>query len=119
MISSCNFFSSAANFIGNPDAATKDTSIPQVVQPLSGHPVTDVAVGCEFVIALDRDQSLWTWGTNSEGQLGIGTNEPHYTPCFVNIVRDKKLTRVSAGECSNFSVLLVFVYVIRTIFAHF
>lgn len=97
------------NFIGNPDAATKDTSIPQVVQPLSGHPVTDVAVGCEFVIALDRDQSLWTWGTNSEGQLGIGTNEPHYTPCFVNIVRDKKLTRVSAGtsHCAAWSGALV------------
>ena len=33
-----------------------------------------VKAGKDFVVALKENGTVWTWGTNEEGQLGIGTN---------------------------------------------
>ena len=75
----------------------KDTTIPQLVQPLTSHPVVDIAVGCEFVLALDNDHDLWSWGANAEGQLGLGNIDMQNIPCLVSATIDKNLNRVSAG----------------------
>lgn len=37
--------------------------------------VTAIAAGGAFTIALKKDGSVWTWGTNSFGELGDGTND--------------------------------------------
>ena len=68
------------------------------MQPLTHHPILDVAVGCEYTIALDHEHNLWSWGTNTDGQLGVGNINPQYIPCHVSSVVDKELTRVSAGK---------------------
>ena len=85
------------NYIGNQDAAMSDTSIPQVVKGLNGHKIVDIAAGCEFVIALDSEQNVWSWGTNTEGQLGLGNLHPKIIPCMVNSLSGKNLARLAAG----------------------
>lgn len=43
-----------------------------------------VTVGGNFhTMALKRDGSLYAWGKNANGELGIGTKEPHETPQLV------------------------------------
>lgn len=93
----CNFFISA-NFIGNQDAAIRDTSIPQVVQALTGNIIEDIDAGAEFILALDRTENLWSWGINTEGQLGVGNINPQYVPCFVSKLTAKQINRISAGK---------------------
>ena len=45
--------------------------------------VTAIAAGFEHALALVKDGSVWTWGTNSSGQLGggtVGSNGRRYVP---------------------------------------
>jgi alpha-tubulin suppressor-like RCC1 family protein len=44
---------------------------------------TAVAAGGYFSAALKRDGSLWMWGDNRYGQIGIGTQDHQFTPARV------------------------------------
>ncbi|QSQ12460.1 RCC1 domain-containing protein [Myxococcus landrumensis] len=46
-------------------------SVPQLVPGLEG--VVSIAFNQSFSMALDAGGSVWTWGENSDGQLGHGT----------------------------------------------
>jgi len=52
--------------------------------------------GGEFVIAIKTDGTLWSWGNNSDGQLGIGNNTNTFTPTQVGT--DNKWAQVSASR---------------------
>jgi alpha-tubulin suppressor-like RCC1 family protein len=59
--------------------STADRSSPQT--PVGGG--TDwktVAVGRLHMLAIKTDGSLWTWGRNNQGQLGIGTTTDRSSP---------------------------------------
>jgi len=49
-----------------------------------------VSAGDEHTAALKTDGSLWAWGNNKYGQLGIGTydDRPHSTPVQVGTAKD-------------------------------
>lgn len=51
---------------------------PTVVSALVG--AESVAAGYLFSVALVGDAELWSWGINTDGQLGDGTNTSHTTP---------------------------------------
>ncbi|MDI6897487.1 RCC1 domain-containing protein [Methanocella conradii] len=63
---------------------------PVMVGRLTG--VKDVAVGNNFSMALKSDGTVWTWGDNRYGQLGIGTAddgrhpEPVQVPGLTNVI---------------------------------
>ena len=40
----------------------------------------DVALGDDFGCAITMDDAIACWGTNSRGQLGIGSRTPCLTP---------------------------------------
>jgi alpha-tubulin suppressor-like RCC1 family protein len=42
-----------------------------------------IAAGTAHTCALANDGSLWCWGSNSDGQLGTGSNESHQSPVRV------------------------------------
>jgi alpha-tubulin suppressor-like RCC1 family protein len=53
--------------------------------------VRAIAAGSAYGIALRQDGTVWTWGNNSRGQLGIGTTEsekavPSQVPNLIDIV---------------------------------
>jgi uncharacterized repeat protein (TIGR02543 family) len=44
----------------------------------------NLAIGDNFMVALKQDGSLWTWGNNASGQLGLGTTAvSQATPALV------------------------------------
>jgi|GEM_PF-3037766 len=55
-----------------------------------------ISAGSEFVIALKKNGTLWSWGYNAEGQLGYGNTTTQFTP--VQIGTDSNWIAVSAGE---------------------
>lgn len=79
--------------LGNGVTSDAATSRPVLTQSLRR--VTDIATGCGFTLALRDDGTVWSWGENTYGQLGIGTlahqNTPKRVPGLTNVVA------VSAG----------------------
>jgi uncharacterized repeat protein (TIGR01451 family) len=45
--------------------------------------VTAIAAGLNHSVALKNDGSVWSWGSNSEGECGDGTTTMHLTPSKV------------------------------------
>ncbi|KQX56139.1 MULTISPECIES: chromosome condensation regulator RCC1 [unclassified Streptomyces] len=62
---------------GLPDPSTATTR-PVAVQSLNK--VKEVTAGCYHGVALREDGTVWTWGRNADGQLGIGSTTDQSTP---------------------------------------
>ena len=61
--------------------------------------VTSVRSGCSFSMALDTSGHVWTWGSNSVGQLGTGSQAPFdVTPTMVSLPTGTTVKTISAGE---------------------
>ena len=65
--------------LGNGTTVNQSTAV-QVSQPTGFANLTGVAAGSYFSIALKNDGTLWTWGHNDYGQLGIGTTNDNSIP---------------------------------------
>ncbi len=74
------------------DGATNPTSLPTQVlggrgsELLTG--VIAIAAGEGHTVALKADGSVWAWGRNISGQLGIGNTDTSFTPVQVHDVGD-------------------------------
>ncbi len=72
----------------------------------AGEFIVQVSVGSVHSMALASDGSVWTWGSNSKGQLGTGATidnmTPHPIPTeitnFPDIAVDEKIIEISAGS---------------------
>jgi len=62
---------------------TLDSKSTPVAVVSSGQTWAMVAAGVTHTCALATDGSLWCWGDNSAGQLGIGSNQPREIPTRV------------------------------------
>ncbi|XP_064868559.1 probable E3 ubiquitin-protein ligase HERC1 isoform X2 [Oncorhynchus nerka] len=60
--------------IGLPEGRARNHNRPQVVPALSDVFIQDVAVGAEHTLVLSSTGEVYTWGSNSEGQVGYNTH---------------------------------------------
>lgn len=85
--------------IGQPDIRARGHSRPQDVPALSGYYVDDVVCGAEHTLALTSSGDVWGWGSNSEGQLGIGhTNSPVREPQLLPCLSGKNIKQVGKNQ---------------------
>jgi alpha-tubulin suppressor-like RCC1 family protein len=61
----------------------------------NSHSFIDIKVGSAHALALKADGSVWTWGTNTYGQLGNGTTTDIYSP--IKVSGFNSFNRISAG----------------------
>jgi alpha-tubulin suppressor-like RCC1 family protein len=63
-----------------------------------GNPIgiVEVAGGEDHSVALTQLGTVWTWGGNSEGQLGEGTTENNFSPTEISNLRG--ITAIAAGK---------------------
>jgi alpha-tubulin suppressor-like RCC1 family protein len=83
------------------DNSTTTRTFPvQAKTTASGNPVllgiVDVAGGAAHTVALKTDGTVWTWGSNSSGQLGDGTTTSRRLAAQVKIASTTFLTGVIA-----------------------
>ncbi|UZN03453.1 putative Ig domain-containing protein [Cellulomonas sp. S1-8] len=73
--------------------STADSPVPvRVDVPLpDGVTISAVSAGADFSLALASDGTLWAWGANAQGQLGLGTTdaqpEPRQVPLPIGVER--------------------------------
>jgi alpha-tubulin suppressor-like RCC1 family protein len=64
-----------------------------------------VAGGSLFSSSLKSDGTLWTWGTNSSGQLGLGDITSRSSPVQVGVLSNWKLLATSCSDSSSSMVI--------------
>lgn len=64
-----------AGQLGNGSAAT-GSLVPVAVRPLTGTAAITIAAGYDHDLALGANGTVWSWGSNSDGQLGTGASAP-------------------------------------------
>ena len=62
----------------------------------------NIESGTEFSLALKSDSTLWSWGNNSNGQLGIGNTLNQIIP--VQIGTDSEWKNISAGAFHTLAI---------------
>lgn len=72
--------------------------VPVRVALPAGVTLTQLDAGGEFSVGLASNGSVFTWGANTEGQLGNGTREGSAVPVRVELPAGVAATSVVAGE---------------------
>ncbi|KAL8206719.1 UNVERIFIED_CONTAM: hypothetical protein K2H54_021411, partial [Gekko kuhli] len=70
---------------------------PQLVQALEGIPLAKIAAGGSHSMAVSLSGSVYSWGKNAFGQLGLGHTEDRYSPTYVDALEHKKTVFISCG----------------------
>ncbi|ELW71312.1 putative E3 ubiquitin-protein ligase HERC1 [Tupaia chinensis] len=87
--------------IGLPEGRARNHNRPQQVPVLAGVVIEDVAVGAEHTLALASTGDVYAWGSNSEGQLGLGHTNHVREPTLVTVLQGKNVRQISAGRCHS------------------
>ncbi|XP_062242430.1 probable E3 ubiquitin-protein ligase HERC1 isoform X5 [Platichthys flesus] len=87
--------------IGLAEGRARNHNRPQQVPALSGVQVQDVAVGAEHTLVLSSTGDVYTWGSNSEGQLGLGHTNHVREPTLAPALQGKNIHQISAGRCHS------------------
>ncbi|MGO9111922.1 MAG: RCC1 domain-containing protein [Thermoguttaceae bacterium] len=62
------------------DGTTNEDNTPELIDPADLHNILAVTAGADSSYALSSDGSLWVWGDNIAGQLGLGNEIDYMTP---------------------------------------
>ncbi|EMP26120.1 Putative E3 ubiquitin-protein ligase HERC1 [Chelonia mydas] len=87
--------------IGLPEGRARNHNRPQQVPVLSGIFIEDIAVGAEHTLALSSSGDVYAWGSNSEGQLGLGHTNHVREPTLITVLQGKNIRQISAGRCHS------------------
>ncbi|KAG9489664.1 hypothetical protein GDO78_005551 [Eleutherodactylus coqui] len=87
--------------IGLPEGRARNHNRPQLVPGLLGIFIEDIAVGAEHTLALSSAGEVYAWGSNSEGQLGLGHTNHVREPTLVTALQGKSIRQISAGRCHS------------------
>nr|XP_033775643.1 probable E3 ubiquitin-protein ligase HERC1 isoform X2 [Geotrypetes seraphini] len=87
--------------IGLPEGRARNHNRPQQIPVLSGISIEDIAVGAEHTLALSSAGDVYAWGSNSEGQLGLGHTNHVREPTLTTVLQGKSIRQISAGRCHS------------------
>ena len=73
---------------------------PTALTGLSG--IIAIASGLSHGLALQSDGTVWSWGYNYSGQLGIETINDSFTP--VRVTGINSVTAIAAGYCHSLAI---------------
>ena len=86
------------------DGTTKNSDVPVLVDFPSGVTITQVAAGAYHSLAVSSTGTVYEWGLNSDGQLGIGTTIDQLTPTLVTFPPGALAHDVAGGDVDSLMV---------------
>ena len=81
--------------IGQPECRARGYNRPQLLSSLSGHFIENIAVGAEHTLVLSSTDDVWAWGSNGDGQLGLGHTAAVREPQLLTNLGGKGIKQVS------------------------
>ena len=106
-----NLYSGGVNNSGQLGNGTTTTSsdpfdaLRKVIMPADGTKFTRISAGYTYSLAIGSDGNIYSWGNNSVGQLGNGTQDNSFTPRKVSLPTwFPKFTQVSAGNSHSLAL---------------
>ncbi|WP_176706629.1 X2-like carbohydrate binding domain-containing protein [Paenibacillus hemerocallicola] len=96
--------------LGNGDQTGAAVSVPtRITVSDSGAPVKfkQVHAGNKYVLAIDTNNMIWTWGYNGSRQLGDGTTNNQYVPHKLSVMHNGnpvQFQEVNAGQGVSFAI---------------
>ncbi|CAG2161405.1 unnamed protein product [Oppiella nova] len=66
----------------------KRVTTPQLIPELCGQRIRQFIIGCDFVLAMNEDNHVFSWGHNDKGQCGRDE---------ISYLNDKNITQISCG----------------------
>ena len=90
--------------LGNTDNQTKPVKVTAITDKIKELIVPESSSSDSIIIAITEDNSLYTWGDNGYGKLGIGSNEHEvYIPTKVNL--PGKIKELRNNKYSVYAIL--------------
>ncbi len=74
---------------------------PLEINELSGKQIANIFYGYNFVIALSKSGQSYSWGDNTYGQLGNGTQTADNIPKIINGLSGEYIVDISCGNCHS------------------
>ncbi|KAE8748468.1 hypothetical protein FOCC_FOCC004763 [Frankliniella occidentalis] len=86
--------------IGQPETRARCHTKPQEVPALREVFVEEIAAGSEHALALTSTGDVWGWGSNNDGQLGMGhtLRPPGREPQLIRALCGKRIKQISTGR---------------------
>ena len=66
--------------------------------------VNSVNVGGSFFVIIDADNKTVVWGSNSNGEIGVGDSKVRNHPARLETIEDKQVFKVAVGSCFAFAI---------------
>lgn len=86
-------------------ASKRAVSTPRRVMTLCRTPASRVASGTGFLLIIDQNGHLYSFGRNKKGQLGNGEQEDaRRKPIFQDALRHHFFVQVAAGDCHSLAL---------------
>jgi X-linked retinitis pigmentosa GTPase regulator len=57
----------------------------------------NIGIGGSYGIAIDSNEIVYAWGSNSNGELGLGDYDPRITPTSIQALKNKTIKSISCG----------------------
>ncbi|NIH54251.1 hypothetical protein [Lysinibacter cavernae] len=93
-----NTYSWGDNLFGNlGDGTNTDSNTPVLVQTPADVTFASISAGGDFSLAIGSDGNTYSWGNNSSGQLGDGTNTNSNLPLLVQTPAGVTFTNITTG----------------------
>ena len=84
--------------LGNGTNTESLVPVPILQPPQIRNPVRSIDAGISHTVAVKVDGTLWAWGSNGAGQLGIGGTANRYTPTQVGTARNWASVAAGGGH---------------------
>lgn len=66
--------------------------------------VNSVIIGGSFIVIVDQDNKVVVWGSNSNGEIGVGDSKVRNHPTRLETIEDKTISKVSVGGSFAFAI---------------
>ncbi|MCK5160289.1 MAG: pre-peptidase C-terminal domain-containing protein, partial [Candidatus Aureabacteria bacterium] len=74
------------------------------IGPLDLSGIISIETGHHYGLALKSDKTVWSWGWNPYGNLGLGADAPEYQPVPAQILGLEDIISIESGAYQGFAV---------------